>query len=264
MCPSESRWVCCRCEPSEAVTAATWQQYTMVLLRRAAVATWVVVVVALRLLLWVPGWRLPVWDAVDHDGLPALFGRHIVVVAAGDDQVVQVGSATGCPVGGVVDFGSDGRAGAAGEGAAVRRARSGRQRESPRPHRRSPRHARHSPHRPTAPWRWPGTVAATARRSGCAGRRTAPLPAPGAAPRPGCTANCASISCGSPRKPSPVGTARALSSASTSSCRYCNRATSASNSTISASSSASEAAASCSIMCSILLHRTMPGKHYQR
>src|SRR6185437_13255364 len=66
-------------------------------------------VVALGLLPWVP-----VWDLVDHDGAPALFGA-FGVVAAGNCHGVEVGSATRGPVGGVVDFGLGGGAGAAGE-----------------------------------------------------------------------------------------------------------------------------------------------------
>ena len=61
-------------------------------------------VVALGLLGGVPGWWLPVWDLVDHDGLPALFRALCVVVAAGDGHGFQVGVAALGPVGGVVDF----------------------------------------------------------------------------------------------------------------------------------------------------------------
>jgi hypothetical protein len=79
----------------------------------------VVQVVALRLLLRVPRWWLPVWDAVEHDCSPALFGCFVVVVAAGDGQGVEVGGSAPGPVGGVVDLCVRGGAVTAGEGAAA-------------------------------------------------------------------------------------------------------------------------------------------------
>ena len=71
------------------------------------------------LLVGVPGWWLPVWDAVDHHGSPTLFGSFVVVVAAGDGHGVEVGVSAVGPVGGVVDFCVRGGAVAAGEGAAA-------------------------------------------------------------------------------------------------------------------------------------------------
>ena len=70
-------------------------------------------------LVWVPGRWLPVWYSVDQDGVPAHFRGVIVVVAAGYCEVVEVGFAAFCPVGGVVELGLGCGAGAAGKGAAT-------------------------------------------------------------------------------------------------------------------------------------------------
>lgn len=61
----------------------------------------------------------PVRDTADENGLPALFRSLIVVVAAGDGEVVEVGRPTVSPAECVMDLGSARALAAAGEAAAA-------------------------------------------------------------------------------------------------------------------------------------------------
>src|SRR5947208_3013229 len=66
-----------------------------------------------------PLWGDPGGAAVDAGGAPALFLAFVVVVAAGEDAVVDAGGAALGVVDGVVDLAPGGRYRAGGEGAAA-------------------------------------------------------------------------------------------------------------------------------------------------